>query len=166
MGSERIIFLDIDEVLNCKRTPNPRKLPYIVDPPLLERFTRVVERTGADVVLSSTWRYDPAGLFSAKYWGVPFVDFIPDMPHQPRRDEIMAWLKAHAEVSRFAVLDDEDDQLDELPLFQPSAATGLSEQMAEGLTGYLLGETDKDMRCNRLERFFQNIHSMIRGHIG
>jgi hypothetical protein len=92
MAAERIIFLDIDGVLNCKRTSNPRKLPYIVDRALLERFTRVVARTGADVVLSSTWRYDPAGLFSAKHWGVPFIDVIPDMPQQPRRDEIMAWL--------------------------------------------------------------------------
>jgi len=92
MAAERIIFLDIDGVLNCKRPSNPRKLPYIVDRALLERFTRVVARTGADVVLSSTWRYDPAGLFSAKHWGVPFIDVIPDMPQQPRRDEIMAWL--------------------------------------------------------------------------
>lgn len=166
MGSERVIFLDIDGVLNCKRTPNPRKLPYIVDPELLDRFRRVVAGAGADVVLSSTWRYDPAGLFSAKHWGIPFVDVIPDMPHKPRRDEIMAWLKAHSEVRRFAVLDDEDDELDELPLFQPSARTGLSEKMAEGLAGYLLGETDTDMRCSRLERFLQNIHSIIRGHIG
>jgi len=64
------------------------------------------------------------------------------------------------------VLDDEDDQLDELPLFQPSAAMGLSEKMADGLTSYLLGRTDKDMRCNRFERFLQNIHSIIKGHIG
>jgi hypothetical protein len=154
MAAERIIFLDIDGVLNCKRTPNPRKLPYIVDPALLKRFTRVVERTGADVVLSSTWRYDPAGLFSAKHWGVPFIDVIPDMPQQPRRDEIMAWLKGHGEVS------------DELPLFQPAATTGLSEKIADGLSAYLLGRTDKNMRCNRLQRFLQNIHSIIREHIG
>jgi HAD domain in Swiss Army Knife RNA repair proteins len=62
----KIIFLDIDGVLNCKGTPNPRKFPYIVDPKLLNRLQRLLERTGAEVVLSSTWRYDPAGLFSAK----------------------------------------------------------------------------------------------------
>jgi len=66
MKAHKVIFLDIDGVLNCKRTPNPRKLPYVVDPVLLARFKRLVERSGADVVLSSTWRYDPAGLFSAK----------------------------------------------------------------------------------------------------
>ena len=55
-----VIFLDIDGVLNCKRTPNPRKLPYIVDPLLLKRFKQLVDRVGAEVVLSSIWRYDPA----------------------------------------------------------------------------------------------------------
>jgi hypothetical protein len=166
MMSERIIFLDIDGVLNCKQTPNPRKLPYVVDPFLLERFKRLVDRTGANVVLSSTWRYDPAGLFSAKHWGIPFVDVIPDMPDKPRRDEILAWLRTREAVRRFAVLDDDDDELDELPLFQPSASTGIDEKIAEGLASYLLEKTDKDMRCNRIERFWQNIRSMVRGHQG
>jgi histidinol phosphatase-like enzyme len=31
----KIIFLDIDGVLNCDNTPNPRKFPYIVDAGLL-----------------------------------------------------------------------------------------------------------------------------------
>src|SRR5262249_58720113 len=114
-----VICLDIDGVLNCKRTPNPRKLPYIVDSQLLKRFIDLVERTDAQVVLSSTWRYDPAGLFSAKHWGIPLSDVIPDMPDRPRRDEILARLKQHSDVERYVVIDDEDDELDELPLFQP-----------------------------------------------
>ena len=83
------------------------------------------------VVLSSTWRYDPAGIFSAKHWGIPYVDVIPDMPKKPRRDEILAWLKRHPNVDRFVVIDDEDDELDQLPLFQPSASTGLTEEIAK-----------------------------------
>jgi hypothetical protein len=27
----KVVFLDIDGVLNCTNTPNPRKFPYIVD---------------------------------------------------------------------------------------------------------------------------------------
>jgi hypothetical protein len=117
----KVIFLDIDGVLNCKKTPNPRKFPYVVDKRLLVRFKRLLEKTGAKVVLSSTWRYDPAGLFSAKHWSIPFIDITPDMPKRPRRDEILAWLKKHPRVTRFVVIDDEDDELDQLPLFQPSA---------------------------------------------
>ena len=166
MCAKRIIFLDIDGVLNCKRTPNPRKLPYIVDPPLLERFKRLVQRADAEVVLSSTWRYDPAGLFSAKHWGVPFIDVIPDMPDKPRRDEIMAWLTGHSDVACFAVLDDDDDELDQLPLFQPSGSMGITDKIAECLAAYLLGKTDKDMRCNRLERLMQNVRATMKGHQG
>src|ERR1700736_3322230 len=75
----KVIFLDIDGVLNCTKTPNPRKFPYIVDRRLLRRFERLVARTKAKVVLSSTWRYDPAGLFSARHWGIRFIDVIPDL---------------------------------------------------------------------------------------
>ena len=93
----RVIFLDIDGVLNCKSTPNPRKLPYIIDPSLLVRLKQLLTSADANVVLSSTWRYDPAGVFSAKCWGIPLIDVIPDLPERPRRDEIIAWLKAHPE---------------------------------------------------------------------
>ena len=162
----KAIFLDIDGVLNCKRTENPRKLPYVVQPDLLARLMGVVEHTGAEIVLSSTWRYDPAGLFSAKYHGIPFVDVIPDLPKRPRRDEILAWLGAHPEVKRFAVIDDEDDELDELPLFQPFATHGLTDDVANAVAAYLNGATNADMRRNRLERFLQNLRGLLQGHKG
>jgi HAD domain in Swiss Army Knife RNA repair proteins len=162
----KVIFLDIDGVLNCRKTPNPRKLPYIVDRNLLKRFVRLLDRTGAKVVLSSTWRYDPAGLFSAKYWGIPFVDVIPDMPKQPRCTEIRAWLRAHPRVNRFAVIDDDDDDLDKLPLFQPSASIGLTQAICTAVANYLEGKSDGDMRRNALVRKLQNIRCAIVGHEG
>ena len=55
----KVIFLDIDGVLNCSKTPNPKTLPYIVDRRLLRRLIRVVDQTSAKIVLPSTWRYDP-----------------------------------------------------------------------------------------------------------
>ena len=76
MRGVRVIFLDIDGVLNCKKTPNPRDLPYIIDSRLLRIFLRMVGRTRAKVVLISDWRHDPAGLFSARYWGIPYVDIV------------------------------------------------------------------------------------------
>jgi hypothetical protein len=166
MAERRIIFLDIDGVLNCKQTPNPRKLPYVVDPILLARLKDLVQRTGAEVVLSSTWRYDPAGLFSAKYWGIPFCDVTPDMPDRPRSQEILGSLRNNAPVSRFIVIDDEDDELDELPLFQPSSKTGLTEDIVRGAEAYLLGKSDRDMRCNRVKRLLQNVASVLKQHRG
>jgi hypothetical protein len=69
-------------------------------------------------------------------------------------------------VTRFAVLDDEDDELDGLPLFQPSAVTALTEEMAQGLIDYLAGSTDQDMRSSWLSRTFQNLHAILTGHKG
>jgi hypothetical protein len=162
----KVIFLDIDGVLNCKATRNPRNLPYVVDPKLLRRFKRLLDRTGAKVVLTSTWRYDPAGLFSARRIGLPFIDVVPDMPKRPRRDEVLAWLKRHPRVTRYAILDDEDDELDELPLFQPSAATGLTQKIVNGVADYLNGKTDRDMRSNVVVRTLQNMQAALKLHPG
>ena len=138
----------------------------MVDPKLLKRFLRLLERSGAKVVLSSTWRYDPAGLFSARHWGIRLIDVIPDMPGKPRRNEILAWLKHHPKVERFAVIDDEDDELDELPLFQPSGAIGLTAEIAKGVADYLDAKTDRDMRSGPLVRAIQNVHSIFKQHAG
>jgi hypothetical protein len=162
----KVIFLDIDGVLNCPGTSNPRDLPYIVDDALLARFQQLLDRTDASVVLSSTWRYDPAGIFSAKRYGIPFIDVIPDLPHQPRRKEILQWLHQHPEVTRYIVIDDEDDDLDRLPLFQPSSRTGLTQEIVAGAADYLNGKTDKDMRSNRFIRALQNLQAVFKGHPG
>jgi hypothetical protein len=67
----RVLFFDIDGVLNTRATPNPRKLPYVVDQRLVTRFKRLLSRTKARPIMISAWRYDPAGLFSAKHHGIP-----------------------------------------------------------------------------------------------
>ena len=162
----KIVFLDIDGVLNCNQTPNPRKFPFIIDPVLLGRLNRLLELTGANVVLTSNWRYDPAGMFSARHYGVPFVDTTPDLPNEPRCNPILDWLRRHPDVERFIVVDDEDDELDDLPLFQPSRRTGINDDMVKGAAAYLNGKTDKDMRRNKLVRIMQNLGSLISGHKG
>ena len=158
----KIIFLDIDGVLNCGKTPNPRKFPYIVDKKLLARLKKLLDRTGAKVVLSSSWRCDPVGLFAAKHCGVPFIDACPDKPKSSRRNEMLAWLSAHPKVTRYAVIDDEDDELDDLPLFQPSSKTGLTMDIVKAAEKYLNGQSDTTMRASAVVRLGQNIHSLFK----
>ncbi len=158
----KVIFLDIDGVLNCSKTPNPRKFPYVVDKRLLARLRKLLDRTGAKVVLSSSWRLDPVGLFAAKHWAVPFIDVCPDKPRSPRRKEILDWLSDHPKATRYAIIDDEDDELDELPLFQPSGLTGLTMDIVKGAEKYLNGDTDKTMRAGPIVRLGQNIHSLFK----
>ncbi len=162
----RIIFLDIDGVLNCAKTPNPRGLPYVIDPRLKKRLDRLLERTGAKIVLTSTWRCDPAALFTLERAGVRCFDMVPDMPRRPRRDEVLAWLKKARRVTRYIVIDDEDDELDGLPLFQPSSRTGLSQRIVSGAARYLEGETDCDMRRPLITRVVQNVRAVVTGHEG
>jgi hypothetical protein len=158
----KVIFLDIDGVLNCKKTPNPLELPYIVDRRLLRIFLRMVTRARAKVVLISDWRHDPAGLFSARYWGIRYVDIVPYLPKRSRGEQILLWLRKHPNVKRYVVIDDDDDQLDNLPLFQPSASKGISAKIANGVVKYLQGKTDKDMRSGALVRTVENVRKRLK----
>lgn len=160
----KIVFLDIDGVLNCKHTPNPRNFPFIVDGELLKRLERLLEITGAEVVLDSNWRFDPVGLLAAKYYGVPFIDTTPDLPGRARCEPIAEWLRQHPGVERFIVIDDEDDELDELPLFQPLRRDGLTGDIVGAAADYLNGKTEEDLRRNKLVRIFQNLSALMRGH--
>jgi hypothetical protein len=162
----KVIFLDIDGVLNTTATPKPNKESRVIEPTLLARLKRLLQDTGATVVLSSTWRHDCEGLASATRFGIPFMDVLPDMRPRPRSEEIVAWLQAHPNVQRFAVIDDDDDCLDALPLFQPSAGVGLTNKLAKAAADYLNGNTDKDMRRNVIVRSFQKVIAYLKGHNG
>jgi hypothetical protein len=69
-------------------------------------------------------------------------------------------------VERYVVIDDEDDELDDLPLFQPTSTTGLTDKIANGAADYLEGKTDKVMRRNLLVRAVQNVRAAVTGHRG
>jgi FMN phosphatase YigB (HAD superfamily) len=158
----KVIFLDIDGVLNSNKTPNPRRLPYVVDKRRMRVFKRLIARTRAKVVLISDWRNDPAGLFAARFHGIRYHDVVPDQSKKSRGDQVRAWLRKHPKVFRYAVLDDDDDQLDDLPLFQPSNSTGLTSHMAQQIEKYLSGRTDKDMRSGPLARTLENARKRIK----
>ena len=128
----------------------------------LVRLKKLLDRTGAKVVLSSTWRCDPVGLFAAKHWGVPFIDVCPDKPRSSRCREITSWLADHPKVTRFVVIDDEDDELDDLPLFQPSSRTGITQEISKGVERYLNGQTEETIRDNPVIRIGQNIRSLFK----
>ena len=90
----------------------------------------------------------------------------PDFPKRSRHDEISAWLKKHPRVTRFAVIDDDDDGLDALPLFQPKASEGLTAPMAKAVERYLLGASDAVMRRSKLVRLAENALDVVTGHNG
>lgn len=59
----KVIFLDIDGVLNTKwwytqmnRNTPKDKYGYAFDPKAVANLRRIVEETGADIVISSSWK--------------------------------------------------------------------------------------------------------------
>ena len=162
----KVIFLDIDGVLNTTKARKPSKEAKVVEPALLNQLHWLLEQSGALIVLSSTWRHEPNGLTSARRLGIPFRDVLPDLRPRPRNEEIVAWLKAHSDVYRFVVIDDDDDCLDAFPLFQPTPSEGLTGKIAKAAADYLSEKSNKDMRRNRFVRLLQNAVGYVKGHNG
>jgi len=110
----RIIFLDIDGVL----APIAQWDRYgELDPACVQVLNEIAARGGADVVVSSTWRYGKTVpelqriLEAAGYTGC-VVDKTPvGAPGTDRGDEIAAWLAEHA-VDGFVIIDDHVDMGD------------------------------------------------------
>jgi Swiss Army Knife RNA repair-like protein len=106
-----VIFLDIDGVL----APIRRWDRYgDLDPACIRVLNDIVARVGADVVVSSTWRYGKTvaelqAMLEAHGFSGRVVDVTPTgAPGSGRGDEIAAWLAEH-EVSGYVIIDDHGD---------------------------------------------------------
>ena len=107
----RVIFLDIDGVL----APIRRWDRYgDLDPACIRVLNDVVARGGADVVVSSTWRYGKTAaelqeMLEAQGFAGTVVDTTPTgTPGASRGEEIAAWLTDH-DVSGYVIIDDHVD---------------------------------------------------------
>lgn len=110
----KVIFLDVDGVLNTSTTRVRRKDNYLgFEQRKILLLKQIVEATGALIVLSSTWRSSKdsfsdirLGLLSD---GMVIFDVTPDFGFRPRGLEILAWLDTHPEVTHYVILDDVDE---------------------------------------------------------
>lgn len=139
-----VIFLDLDGVVtrNEGATTEDR-----VRPACTARLDALVRRTGARVVVSSSWRITCTPerirryLASAGYTGA-IDSATPVLPEHTRGAEIRAWLDAHpGEASAFVILD--DWPLDEF--------AGMLVHLVQ--TDYDAGLTDDD--CARAEAILE-----------
>ena len=124
-ASAAVLFLDVDGVICTTlstrlsallRLPLERQL---FDPLALFWLRRLVRRTGAEIVLCSSWRDalevdDPlcrafiANLYdSLARNGTPIAGAAPRLPSGNKGEEILAWLAEHPDV-RYVILDDHD----------------------------------------------------------
>ena len=113
MEKIKVIFLDVDGVLNSDRTVRKTQGGYtFVDNRQMKNLKHIINMTGAKVVLSSDWRYDRDYLeLEAELlkYGIRLYGFTPELPSCHRGMEIDCWLKEHSEVGDFVILDDRAD---------------------------------------------------------
>lgn len=141
----KIIFLDIDGVLNgynywyylgwkivcfinnksLKKLYRKITDPYGIHESKIKRLAKIVKRTNAKVVMSSSWRAIWFGVPYDKLTGdkkklsdllnkynIKIIDQTPKSPDGRRDKEILAWLSKHEEeVENFIILDDENSFL-------------------------------------------------------
>lgn len=118
----KVIFLDIDGVLNSRIYDRQRDWTKQteIDETRLPLVKKIVEETGAEIVLSSTWRQhwereeklcDGDGVYLNEVFGkfgLKIFDKTPDLGlFAERNEEINLWLKsAKEEIENFVIIDD------------------------------------------------------------
>jgi hypothetical protein len=145
----KVIFLDIDGVMNCqtemlamlKQDPKARSRADLPSPTKCKLLKQLVDETGAEIVLSSSWRlslqaiqniidtFRPYGLrldgftcegvLRSMFNGTEYKNIKPKYTHHcyegicidDRGAEIAYWLLRHPEVTNFVILDDESSDI-------------------------------------------------------
>jgi hypothetical protein len=139
----KVIFLDIDGVLNNLSLIQSNGFDYI-DEGMVSILGLVVAETGAEIVLSSTWRVDPRdrALVEAalKRNGMSVMDSTPNLGGR-RSDEISKWLAGAPHVESFAILDDIDDAGFGMgsSFFQTDPEVGLTVDIARKVSSHFNG---------------------------
>ncbi|CDY79453.1 Phage protein [Caballeronia glathei] len=128
----KILFLDIDGVLNSHRTvtihggptefggkPRGGGFPHDFsesgmkkfDPVAVALIRQVCIETDCSIVLSSAWRVLFSAHECANSLDLPIIDKTPNLA-DVRGAEIKAWLDQHPEVEHYAIVDDNSDMLE------------------------------------------------------
>lgn len=125
----KVLFLDIDGVLNNGHTKERFQGFIGLNKELIPLVKQIIDETGCQVVLSSYWRTDPKSVKHVRQHIGPLFDKTPIFTMKPRGTEIQAWLDEHPAVTKYAILDDDSDMLEEqLPnFFQTSFNFGITE---------------------------------------
>ena len=118
---QRIIFLDIDGVLNNLGSVIGLGDPsHHLDPVSVGLMTRLCEEAGASIVISSSWRIgrtveslkDEFDKLGAHKLADRFMDRTKDF-QAIRGKQIARWIEDNAYTGRYVIVDDDSDMLPE-----------------------------------------------------
>ena len=174
----KVIFLDIDGVLNTERQHDhcveaglayADNFGYAFDPVAVANLKRIVDETGADIVISSSWKFWGLSTMQ-KLWANreltgTLIDVTPnnvsdemllsvdlDLMDLPagKGSEIKEWLETKGQqVTHYAILDDLPDMLPEQQshFVQTDPRIGITEDNANRVISILTGEVPKEKRA-------------------
>lgn len=137
----KIIFLDVDGVLNnllwARRMFDEGVNVFAKDMleyRAIELLKRIIDATGADVVITSTWRMRAVQMTHlldqlARFDIYPIA--VTPRLNTDRGDEISAWMQ-HYDVESYVILDDDSDMDEHMDhLVQTSFEHGLQREHVE-----------------------------------
>lgn len=140
--SMKVLFLDIDGVLNNRETFKTKSLYQALEPDLIQRINTVVSATKCHIVISSSWRIahslddlkqllTSSGLLDVVIGVTPRLD--------KREQEICQWLLDNPEVKQYAIVDDDVEDLQNVIdyVVQTSIDTGILDQQVKQLINLL-----------------------------
>ena len=126
----KLIFLDIDGVLNSqaseKRSPALSRFNDNPDPTHIKWLNLIIQKTGAKIVISSTWRKSCGSLgiwrlMDLQGFKGEIIGSTPDTG-DIRGEEIRCWMtrymhgkdwrckkEEHGDIERFCIIDDDRD---------------------------------------------------------
>lgn len=184
----KVIFLDIDGVLNTERHHDhcvEAELAYVdnfgyaFDPVAVANLKRIVDETGADIVISSSWKFwglsTMQKLWASRELPGRIIDVTPnnvsdemllsvdlDLMELPagKGSEIKEWLdtKGH-QVTHYAILDDMNDMLSEqqTQFVQTDPRIGITDDDADRIITILTGKAPKAKRTSALDKQGSNM---------
>lgn len=138
----KIIFLDIDDVLNIKWKPKWDKLA-------VSNLNEIIKNTGAKIVITSTWRiaYDLLKLKDIFEKQGIVGDVISTTPilSMDRGYEISQWLRENKSVDNFVVIDDKISNITpyipDTYVFKVDENKGLRDlKVTKRIIDYLIGQ--------------------------
>jgi len=154
----KFIFLDIDGVLNSRqfiqnleqtKSPLFEDCNQWIDPNLVNKLNKLIEETGAEVVMSSSWRLDHTKeqlekLLSVYGFNHQIYSYTPDDWYCERGGEIKSWLKEYVinnKLDGFVILDDLNNMGDLIShLVQTDEEYGLQDCDVEKAINILNGD--------------------------
>lgn len=157
----RIVFLDLDGVMNSGNYFEHRRWDVVtdpkygndfreIDPKAIETLNEFYEETNAKVVLSSSWRssaFEDNLLEKCGYKG-EVIDTTPHLNcrYSVRGVEILAWLKEntdnYSDFKQYVIFDDDGDMLywQRNHFFQTTFESGLTRSITYRASRFLLSQ--------------------------